>query len=147
MRKKILILIFSCFVWGCFASEVEKKPFKAAVLSFIIPGGGQFYNESYWKFGAVCAIEGTLIGLTAYNYFKSEDCYNKYKTNPENEDYYDKYSDYYYKSQNTLWWLGTFIFISTIDAYVDAHLFNFDKEKRRIRLEFKDNAISLAYYF
>jgi len=146
MRKILLLILILSFTNACFAQEKVKIPLKAAALSLFVPGGGQFYNESKIKFGIVCAIEGSLIGLTLYNHFKAEDYYNKYELT-EDERYYDRYSDYYYKKQNDLWWLGVTIFLSTIDAYVDAHLYDFDDKKRDIHLKFDGQSLGIIYNF
>ncbi|MBN1948924.1 MAG: hypothetical protein JW784_04200 [Candidatus Cloacimonetes bacterium] len=146
--KKILVLSFVILLILSvnLLAENPKKPLKSAALSLIIPGGGQFYNESYLKFGFVLALEGSLIGLTAYHHFKSEDYYDKYLATGD-EKYYDKYSDYYYKRQNDFWWLGSTVLLSMIDAYVDAHLYNFSSEKKRIRLKFEDQSLLVSFIF
>ena len=146
MKKRKLLILIVMFSLPMFAQEDTKKPFKAAALSFFIPGGGQFYNESYWKFAAVVAIESSLIGLYAYHYFKGNDYYDEYKATL-NTKYYDKYNDFYNKRQNDLWWLGTTIFLSTLDAFVDAHLFDFEKRKEKIHLKFEDKMLFLSYRF
>jgi hypothetical protein len=38
-----------------------KNTYLAGALSLIIPGAGQFYNQSYWKAAAFVAIEATAI--------------------------------------------------------------------------------------
>ncbi|MDO9578228.1 MAG: DUF5683 domain-containing protein [Candidatus Cloacimonadales bacterium] len=129
-----------------------KIPFKAAALSFFIPGGGQFYNENYLKSAAVFALEGSLIALAAYHYSESERYYDKSKdslsyTYDQRRKYYGQYVNYYEKRQSDFWWLGTVIFLSTIDAYVDAHLFDYDDRKNKIHLKFENNMISLQYNF
>jgi hypothetical protein len=123
-----------------------KKPMKAAILSLLLPGGGQLYNEAYVKFGIIGVLEGGLIGLTLYHHFKGEDYYNKFLAT-EDEKYYDKYVDYYYQKQNDLWWLGVTIFLSTLDAYVDAHLYDFESEKKKIHLKFDGQTLGLEYRF
>jgi len=146
MKKITLLIIIMVITFSCSALENGKKPLKAAALSFFAPGVGQLYNESYLKFGLVCAVETSLIGLTIYHHFKAEDYYNKYEM-IENEEYYSKYSDYYYKKQNDLWWLGVTIFLSTVDAYVDAHLYNFEENKKKIHLKFDGQSIGFIYNF
>ena len=140
-----LITLFCC----TFAEEIEvkkKKPFKAAALSLFIPGGGQLYNSAYLKSIGVMVLETSMIGLAVYHHFKAEDYYDKYRIS-ENENDYNDYLDYYYKRQSDLWWLGAVVFLSTIDAFVDAHLFNFEEKKNKIHLKFENNMISLSYKF
>ena len=140
----------------------SKIPMKAAILSLFLPGGGQFYNESYWKASGVLALEGSLIGLTTYHHIISEEYYAEYKkykkkyieSGNQNQQYYNeyiknynKYVVYYNKRQSDFWWLCTVIFLSTLDAYVDAHLFNFEENKKKIHLKFENKMISLQYNF
>jgi len=146
MKKILIILLLVMFTAVLMSDEPVKKPMKAACLSLLLPGGGQIYNESYFKSGLVIALEGSLIGLTLYHQYKSDDYYDKY-ADTGNEAYYTKYSDHYYSKQNTLWWLGVTVFLSTIDAYVDAHLYDFDKKKDKIHLKFDGEVIGLSYDF
>jgi len=45
----------------------RKSVFKAAALSLVLPGAGQFYNGSHWaKTGAFVAVEATLIAQTLH---------------------------------------------------------------------------------
>jgi hypothetical protein len=55
--------------------------------------------------------------------------------------------DYYNKRQSDFWWAGIVIFLSTIDAYVDAHLYDYEDTKQKIRLKFDENMLSLEYKF
>ena len=145
--NKLILLVLILFISSLiFAEEVTKKPFKAAALSFFIPGAGQLYNEAYLKSGIVIALEGSLIGLAMYHNSKAEYYYDKYKLTAS-EDQYNLYLDYYYKRQSDFWWVGVVVFLSTIDAFVDAHLFNFEEKKNKIHLKFEDNVISLSYSF
>jgi len=145
--NKFVLLVLVLFISSLiFAEEVTKKPFKAAALSFFIPGAGQLYNEAYLKSGIVIALEGSLIGLAVYHNIKAEYYYDKYKISDDEEDY-NNYLDYYYKRQNDFWWIGVVIFLSSIDAFVDAHLFDFEEKKNKIHLKFEDNVISLSYSF
>ena len=146
MKKVNILFLIILISFPLVSQELAKKPLKAATLSFFIPGGGQFYNESYWKCAAVVAIEGSLIGLYVYHFIKENDYYDKYEKTLDTK-YYDKYTDYYNKRQNDLWWLGTAIFLSTLDAFVDAHLFDFEKYKDKIHLKFEDKKLVLSYRF
>ena len=145
--NKFVLLVLVLFISSLiFAEAVTKKPFKAAALSFFVPGSGQLYNEAYLKSGIVIALEGSLIGLAVYHNSKAEYYYDRYKISEDEEDY-NNYLDYYYKRQNDFWWIGVVIFLSSIDAFVDAHLFNFEEKKNKIHLKFEDNVIGLSYSF
>lgn len=148
MRKLLLIVSLSLILTSLFADEelIKKQPFKAAVLSCFFPGGGQLYNRKYLKTGFVLAVEGSLIGLAAYHHLEAEKYYDKYKGS-ELETDYNEYVKYYEKRQSDFFWVGTVIFLSAIDAYVDAHLFDFEEKKNKIHLKFEDNTVGLVYNF
>ncbi|MCF7794161.1 MAG: hypothetical protein K9N09_09935 [Candidatus Cloacimonetes bacterium] len=149
MRKLLLIFMINIISMSIFCEEEKAKkkiPMKAAALSLIVPGGGQFYNESYLKCGIVAGLELTFIGLAVNHHIKAEDWYDKFELSQNDEDY-AKYVDYYNKRQSDIWWAGIVIFLSTIDAYVDAHLYDYDETKDKIRLKFEDNMVSLEYRF
>ncbi|NPA68223.1 MAG: hypothetical protein GXO50_06400 [Chlorobi bacterium] len=48
-------------------SATKKKAGKAAVLSALLPGSGQAYNEKYWKIPLVYSALGTAAFLYNYN--------------------------------------------------------------------------------
>ncbi|HHE36959.1 MAG TPA: hypothetical protein ENL20_00085 [Candidatus Cloacimonetes bacterium] len=146
MRKFLIIIFLLLFSISGFTEENKKKPLKAAALSLLIPGGGQFYNESYWKSSGVFLLESYVIGLATYHHLKAEDYYQKY-AQTENPENYSKYLEYYNKRQSDFFWVGTVVFLSMIDAFVDAHLFDFETKKKKIHLKFGENTISLSYRF
>jgi len=118
-------------------------------LSFIIPGGGQFYNESYYKAAVVFALEGYLISRTIYHHSKVNEYYDKAQESV-GEDflaYQDLYYRYYNRRQNDFWWLGTVVFLSMVDAFVDAHLYNYNQEKEKVHIIFEGNKIGIGLNF
>jgi len=145
MKKTLLLLLF-CSYQICFGFDLPKQPTKAALYSLIIPGGGQFYNENYWKFSSVLAIEGYFLSRTIYHSVKTHNTYERYRESLD-ENEYEIYLDYYYKLQNDYWWLGATVVLSMIDAYVDAHLYNFQEKKEKINLKFIDDMIILELKF
>jgi len=146
MRSLRIIFVFLLLSTSVFAAENSKKPLKAAALSVLIPGGGQFYNESYWKFGGICFLETSLIGLTVYHHQQSQKFYDDYAVS-QNPDDYKNYLKYYDKRQSDLFWLGTTVFLSALDAFVDAHLYDFKEKKKKIHLKFERKALILSYGF
>ncbi|NQT65014.1 MAG: hypothetical protein HQ554_02435, partial [FCB group bacterium] len=125
---------------------ITKQPLKAAALSCFFPGGGQLYNGKYLKSGFVFAVEGSFIGLAVYHHLEAENNYDKYKISLSETDY-KEYEKYYNKRQSDFFWVGTIIFLSAIDAYIDAHLFDFEEKKNKIHLKFENNTVGLVYNF
>ena len=144
--KKLIFIFFLCVCIFLSAIEFDKKPMKSAFLSLAIPGGGQFYNEKYLKSGLYFSVESFIIGLTVYHHVEANRYYDRYKKSL-NESDYNQYLDYYYDTQNDYWWLGTCIVLSMIDAYVDAHLYNYTDKRNKVRLKFEANKLLFHYSF
>lgn len=115
------------------APALTKNPTTAVLMSLVLPGLGQYYTEQYWK---IPVFTGTC-GVTAYLFFYNNSKYN------EVSDIYDQAvesgaSDAVLssiKSQREAYrdnrdlsgvvFLGAYI-LAAVDAYVGAHLFDFD---------------------
>ncbi|MBL7192131.1 hypothetical protein ISS30_10595 [bacterium] len=118
------IIIDSMTVRDTLSAEpdsVEKKahsPSGAMWRSLILPGWGQYYNRKYVKSAVTAGSELSLIYAIYYQDFE----YNKAKRS--DDDYRAKF---YRNDRNKLiWWLTGFLLYSMADAYVDAHLINFN---------------------
>jgi hypothetical protein len=111
----------------------RKSPTGALLRSVAIPGWGQFYNRKYFKSVVVFGAETTFITLAAIEWGRM----NKHKKNFENPNHPDRFWEFeqfeFYEDQRNLylWVTAGIIFLSMFDAYVDAHLYNFDREKVR----------------
>jgi hypothetical protein len=113
----------------------NKSPMGALLRSVVFPGGGQFYNRKYLKGIVVFGTETTFITLAAIEWSRA----NTHKKNFQNPEY--PYSERYWEFEQFkfyedrrnlfLWITAGVVFLSMFDAYVDAHLYNFDKEKVR----------------
>ncbi len=103
---------------------MQKSPLGALLRSAVLPGWGQFYNESYYKIPIVWGISGWLI----YNYFDNHNLYKQYrdlylKTNLSG---YKEYREFYRDQRDLFAIYYVFAFLANlVDAYVDAHLFDF----------------------
>lgn len=114
---------------------MQKSTWKAIALS-AVPGAGQIYVESYWKaplfFGAAVALGYFIYRNDAqyadyqskYNYLT---CYLKY--NESNNDVFiakrrmNLYRDW--RDQTAFYLMGVYV-LAAVDAYVGAHLYDFD---------------------
>jgi hypothetical protein len=118
-----------------------KSPTKALLRSIVFPGWGQFYNEKYLKATLIFGVETTYIVLAADQWrktnFHKKNFQNAFPYSPEQYYEFDLYK--YHRDQRNLYlWVVTgIVFLSMFDAYVDAHLYDFDK------IQMKDLEISL----
>jgi hypothetical protein len=107
---------------------MNKSPLGAVVRSAIIPGWGQFYNESYWKIPVVWGITGFFV----YNWIQYNDEYQNYRTSYAatlNENL-RRYRNFYRDQRDlTTIYIAIAYFLNLVDAYVDAHLFDFTVEE------------------
>jgi hypothetical protein len=135
--------------------RMRKSPTTAVLLSAVLPGAGQFYNESYWK----VPIIGGLVGYFAYEYFRNNNLYKDYRNdysasqteiNPDGDITLKTLREFYRDQRDDFVWYFLIVYvINMVDAYVDAHLFDFDVRDEKFskygtrgkeyRLKFKMN--------
>jgi len=109
----------------------RQKPTLALFKSMLVPGWGQIGNHQYVKAGAAIALESVLIGAIVHWAGKTGDAKNAFDNSADTlmrGALYKTYLDYKDKRNYYSWLLGTTIFISMFDAYVEAHLAGFPKE-------------------
>jgi len=131
-------------------AQPAKNPTRAAIYSAVIPGGGQFYNHAYVKAGIVIGVQGYLVASAIANDKKVDD-YRKLASNTN-----DVFLQQHYKSRqqehkemrtSDFWWMGITVVLSVLDAYVDAHLSDFDANKQKLHLLFEDEQVVIQYRF
>ena len=118
------------------AFVMTKSPWGAVLRSAVIPGWGQFYNESYLKIPVVLGV----MGYCVYGYVHNNNQYHNY-SNLYNQiivtEGYDRYNyerlreDYHDRRDLFAVYMGLAYVLNLIDAYVDAQLFDFTVEENR----------------
>lgn len=118
--------------------RMKKSPWLAVGLSAILPGAGQFYNRSYWKVPVLLGIAGYL----GYKYYDEDKKYRDYRDQyaatqtPENlagDENLKTLREFYRNQRNDFVWYFAIVYvINLIDAYVDAHLFDFTVKEDKI---------------
>lgn len=113
---------------------MTKSPTSAMIQSAIIPGLGQFYNESYWKIPVIWGFIGYYLSVwisqnDKYNFYKSEYSKSISTLNPDGDLRLKSYRNFYHNQRDefTIYLFITY-FLNIVDAYVDAHLFDFTAE-------------------
>lgn len=122
-----------------------KLPGVALALSAVLPGAGQFYNESYWKIPI-------LIGFGYYfatRWIDNNDSTKHYRDlyaqsiTPQNtggNGNYQRLREFYKDQRDAFsWYIFIYYIVNLVDAYVDASLYDFnvgDDLTIRVRPEF-----------
>ncbi len=137
MKVKVLIFILLAKTLSFSQTDTlkssnvkTKSPTKAMIMSAILPGLGQFYNGSYWKIPIIYGLAGYFV----YEFKQSDKNYRYYRdlfaqsVQISGGDYRYKRLRDFYRDQRDLF--GIYLFVlylaNIVDAYVDAHLYNFD---------------------
>lgn len=110
---------------------MQKSPWGAVLRSAIIPGFGQFYNESYWKIPVIWGIGAWLV----YNWVDNNDLYKQYGDlyrSTLNSIYRQNRNFYRDQRDNFAIYIGLLYLLNLVDAYVDAHLFDFSVDENMI---------------
>jgi hypothetical protein len=122
-------------------TDIKKhSPKKAVIFALTLPGAGQIYNKKYWKLPIVYAGFGGLGYLALTNGIKYN-CYRKsYLAMVDDDPFSINTCDpslstsemkilrnsYLQNFENSLLGLAGFYILTVVDAFVDAHLMNFD---------------------
>ena len=135
-----------------YAFILPKNPTKAALFSAFVPGLGQIYNERYIKAGAVIGIQAYFVGRTIHHDRRMKEYRRKRnsfvpRVDPEYIHYDLLFRERYENRQSNLFRVGAVIFLSTMEAYVDAHLINFRDKRNEIRLKFEDQMLQVSISF
>lgn len=134
--------------------QMKKNPWKAVAYSAILPGAGQFYNESYWKIPVI----GILGGYFVYELIRNNNKYLDYKTqyensqtqqNPSGDPQLQTLREFYRDQRDNFIIYSAILYVTNlIDAYVDAQLYDFDvSDKLKIGLLKKNKLLNFSYCF
>ena len=117
------------------------SPRKALIFSAIFPGAGQIYNKQYWKapvvWGGFVALGFSLDhNITFYTEFRKayidrtdgdSTTVDKYVLDFPEEEQLLRITKYFRRNLDlTLLGMTLLYLANLVDAYVDAHLFEFD---------------------
>ena len=108
-----------------------KSPGLAMLFSAVVPGGGQFYNESYWKVPVVLGFGVYFASQWLHNNRLYKDYRDKYTQslleNPSGDGRMLQLREFYKDQRDTFtWYFAILYFVNIADAYVDASLYEFD---------------------
>ncbi|MEP0827045.1 MAG: hypothetical protein HRF51_00850 [bacterium] len=119
-------------------SSRTQNPTVALFKSMFVPGWGQLGNKKYIKAGIFMALEGSLVVTLIHYSQKTSDAREKFDAAANTtvkEYYFNKFLEAKNERNRFSWYLGTTIFLSMFDAYVDAHLAKFPQYEKRISFD------------
>ncbi len=128
-----------------------KSPRGAVIRAAVFPGWGQWYNGK--KFKAVLAF-GTEVGFLSASIWHNQRVVTRLG-DEYTEDYKKEYREFHLNMRNQyIWYLAGAILYAMADAYVDAHLHEFDESpdlaflKRHISFDIlNDHCFVVTYKF
>jgi len=109
----------------------KKSPGTAMLLSALIPGAGQFYNESYWKVPVVLGFGVYFVSSWLDNNRRYADYREKYTASlqqfPNGDPRLLAVREFYKEQRDSFTWYFLILYLLNIaDAYVDASLYDFN---------------------
>ncbi|MBN1155454.1 hypothetical protein JXB12_11100 [candidate division KSB1 bacterium] len=115
-------------------ANAVRSPRRAMVYSLMFPGLGQLYNRDYFK---SVLFFGTEFGLLANSIYLNQ-------KRQESADAAER--EFYINNRNlSTWWLIGVAIYSAMDAYVDAHMADFDESPNLNLQMFYDDEYSKLY--
>lgn len=108
------------------------SPTAAVVMTPIFPGWGQLYAENSWggalAFGVEMFYWSNMLSKDRQA-VRARDFARNFPTDNPNYDYYNAVAEESWEQmRDWAWWSGGVLLIIALDAYVGAHLFEFDED-------------------
>ena len=130
----------------------QKSPLVAVLLSAVIPGGGQIYNQSYWKVPIVWGVQAFFVTQWISNNRQYESLKNQVADSIAKGPPYGSDLESLENARNSAhdqrdsyaWYIAGVYLISVVDAYVDAELSGFDVSPALAVSPDKSGTISLS---
>jgi len=132
------------------AARTAPSPERAMLYSLLLPGGGQLYNHAWLKAGLVMGVQGYLIGSAIHHDARRDDYQDLLDSATDPiliQQYRLQRDDFKARLTNDYWWMGITAALSMVDAYVDAHLWDFEDSRQRLHILFEDSELKLRLKF
>jgi hypothetical protein len=106
-----------------------KSPGTAALLSALLPGAGQAYNESYWKVPVVAGFGAFFVSRWLHFNRLADEARDRYAESlltSSGDQQQLRLREFYKDERDTYsWYLFILYLLNVADAYVDASLYDF----------------------
>lgn len=108
---------------------VQKSPATAFWRSILYPGLGQHYIDEHTKGYIFNGIQAALAVAIFYEHDRTNFYSDKVERVPQNDkqETYDTYQKHFNRRRNLIWMNVVFWLYNSADAYVNAHLLDFDR--------------------
>ena len=112
--------------------RASKSPGTAVLLSALVPGAGQVYNESYWKVPIIVGLGTYFIVELIRNNKLYREYRDKYQESlggvpPTGDTQALRLREFYREERTKFGWYFLILYVANlVDAYVDAVLFDFE---------------------
>ena len=114
------------------------------LLTTIIPGGGQFYTERYFKGIIIGGAQSYLIYREVETQLKINELEREANLSTEQLALLDEKLD---ERRELGWWMALVWVIGILDAYVDAQLYGFESELTIDQRGSPKASLSLKIYY
>jgi hypothetical protein len=99
---------------------------EALLASAAYPGLGQLMNGAEKKAAVIGAAEAFLVARLVLEDRWTRNSLRRYHETGD-PDHFDEYSEHFDRRQTLIWWVIVAALYGIADAYVDAHLADFDE--------------------
>ena len=116
-----------------YEKRLIQNPTKALLKSMLVPGLGQLGNRKYFKAAVVAGMQAWLISSAIDHGRKASDFKNKFEMSLDTTErliFYDNFLDSKDQRNKFTWFAVIVTFVSMFDAFADAHLSGFPKDKK-----------------
>ena len=117
-----------------FEKHLTQNPTKGLFKSMLLPGWGQYGNKRKVKALIFASFDIWMISKALDHKKKANDLWDQYESFDDiaiRNNYYELYTQERNRRNKYTWYAVITSFIAMFDAYVDAHLSGFPKEKEQ----------------
>jgi len=108
------------------------SPTGAVLMTPLFPGWGQLYTDNSWRAGLAFGVEmfyWTNMLMRDRRAVRAKEFSLTFPADDINRQRYDEVAQENWEQvRDFAWWSGGVLLIIALDAYVGAHLFNFDED-------------------